>query len=215
MRTYLPLTLVLLLSACGAFAFDRAAPPSLFATQPSQPWATDPAAFLSSKGDKQWIIGRSDRPCLSSAEATQLACRDAARQIATMLHPLSNVPMPSANDQITSLIRAELARGQWVTERSVTRTPKPYGEIWSAMLLVDASPSTLRAIDAWFSHLQEEHRRTFVQRVTATVGLFVSILLVYAAVNTLTKGFFRGPLRAITAMSLLAAIAGFAAMASV
>jgi hypothetical protein len=168
-------------------------------------WAQEPAEFLSEAREKQWVIGRSTTPCLSSGEATQQACRDGARQVAMLLYPVTH---SGERQWASEQLYAELTRGEMVRDRSVTRVVKPYGELWSAMILVDASPGRLRAIAAEHVRAQEMRQRTSARQWMAFAGLFASILAIYAVLNALTKGYFRGRLRAITVVSLAALACG-------
>ena len=89
-----------------------------------------------------------------------------------------------------------------VVERAATRTHRPYGDIWSAAVLIDTSPNRIRPIardyDAW------RHSRAETARSTgfSLVGLSLAILAIYTVMNVLTKGYFRGRLRASAALAL-------------
>jgi hypothetical protein len=198
MRNCLALAFILMLLVGSAFGNEA---PARFDKQ----WAADPSEFLSSAGDRQWVIGRSTTPSLSGAEATQRACRDAARQMASLIYPVSR---GGEREWASEQLYADLTRGDMVRDRSVTRIQKPYGELWSAMVLVDASPARMRAVAAGYGQLHDARRRTTARQWMSFAGLFASILVVYAVLNALTKGYFRGRLRAMAVLSLIGLTCG-------
>jgi hypothetical protein len=76
------------------------------------------------------------------------------------------------------------------------------------MILVDASPGRLHAIATQHAMAQDARQHSVARRWMAFAGLFASILVLYAVLNALTKGYFRGRLRAITFVSLVALACG-------
>ena len=188
------------------------APSAPGATKPDRSWVTDSAAFLNRTDARHvWIVGKSVGPCVSATEATAQACRDAAREILPRLDSMwitrRNLSVQE-REIIRGRLEADLILGRLVTDRSVSRVQKPYGELWSAAVLVDASPNQLGPLASQYEAALRDRRVSFAQRVAASIGIFAVILGLYWLVNGVTKGYFRGRLRwGAAATLLLAALA--------
>ncbi len=156
------------------------------------PWVDDPEMFLNNAGARRWVIGRSTAVCLTEIEAIDSACRDAAVQMAATAGALAG-----------STLFTELRRGRFVTDRSLIRVRKPYADIWTGAVLVDASPANMRAIATEHAEARRYQQRVLKGRALSILGVCAMILLVYAGANAMTKGYFRGPLRAVAVMALM------------
>jgi hypothetical protein len=168
----------------------------------TQQWVTDLPAFLRDNGGREWIVGRSQTPAVSEQEAFDQARGNAASQLRKLLR--STLTPSLYKSESDTWIRDRVARdlGSLVVERAAAKTRRPYGDIWSAAILIDASPTRLfpiaRDYDAW------RHTRAAATRSTgfSLVGLSLAILAIYAVVNALTKGYFRCRLRACAGLAL-------------
>jgi hypothetical protein len=169
----------------------------------TKPWVDDFPAFANSTGGKRWIVGRSTPACLSEDEAFQAASRDARIQLLARVRP--QLPNPYNADSEAWLARRldrDLAAGRLITDRFVSRIRRPYGELWTEAILVDASGDRFAGLARDYSTWLRTRGDTRRGAVASVVGLSLAILLVYAAVNAITKGYFRGRLRAGAAVSL-------------
>lgn len=158
-------------------------------------WSEDPAVFLSSTGGRSCTIGRSRGPCLSAGEAEAQAIDDAARQLG---EATADVRAPT-DAALGDRVRAMLVAGGFVRDRSLTVTHRPYGDIWSGMVLVDVPPARVAAERARWA--DEAHRARLHRMKQASMSAGV-ILLAYAAANAMTKGYFRGRLRVLAVLAL-------------
>ena len=168
------------------------------ATAPAKLWATDLPAFLNERPG-EWVVGHSLDPALSAAEAESFARADAAGPVFQKLcHRLPQSSWPMLLQQIQDT----LSTANWVVDRQVEAQDRPYGTIWRASVLVDASPQRLeRLLGEVERDLRRQRDRLAVAVASAVVaGVFVFIF--YFALNWLTRGFFRGRLMTASAMIL-------------
>jgi hypothetical protein len=177
----------------------------------TKPWVEDFAGFASSTSGKRWIVGRSTSPCLSENEAFEAASRDACAQLSARVRPRLTSPNDFQSDAwLQRRLAQELAAGHIIADRSVARVRRPYGELWSEAILVDASNDRLSGLAREHADWLSVRRHTRRSAVASIVGLSLAILLIYAALNAVTSGYFRGRLRAgaalMLAMCLLAVI---------
>jgi hypothetical protein len=199
-------TLLWTLMLVGLAGAARAAEP---ATCPSceveKTWLTDFPTFANANATRQWIVGRTTTVCLNEGEAMERARHNTRQLLVDFLRPQLSAPGrfgPDDEAWLKQRLTRELATGRLVKDRWVSHVKRPYGEVWSAALLVDASSDRLATIarehDIW-----RLNRDTTVRRTGASiVGLSVVILLVYAVLNVLTKGYFRGRLRAMAGFAM-------------
>jgi hypothetical protein len=158
---------------------------STSATRAATAWADDPAAYLSSPAGRHATIGRSHGPCLSAAEAQAQAIEDAARQLVDARFGRSRV---MHRDALVQSMRSTLSDGRYVSSRAVKSIHKPYGELWSAAVLIDAPPTAVsQEMARWANERDVERRR----RVGGTVGIMLIVGLAYLVVNAVTRGYFR------------------------
>jgi len=178
------------------------------ASPATKPWLDDPAAYFSAHADRQWVIGHSSVACLSAAEALDSACRDGARQLALLREGKAHAAPHATRspDRLTARMLAELNAGRLIRDRYFARVKKPYGEIWTAAVLVDASDDALRRIAADDAAAERARGIAGVCRAGMLAGLCTAILLAYAGLNAVTRGYFRGRLRIGAALCMLGII---------
>ena len=181
------------LAACGtALAAESDA---------SKLWASDLPAFLNDRPGN-WIVARSEKPALSAQEAESLARRDAAHAIAPLLRAQTTGPIDETR------IEAALQRDHWIADRLIEKSARPYGTIWSAAILVDASPAK---IDSLVHQLEAQARRQHARQVAGAFAIMIITALVgsvYCLTNWLTRGFFRGRLAIVSFLIIASATAG-------
>jgi hypothetical protein len=176
------------------------------ATAPSdKPWVANPSGFIADRdGDRS--IGHSLKPCLSADEALQSARADA---IAGMAHVLREKLSRYHTDSgwVASRIGADIDAGELQLDSFTEKFERPYGTIWTASVLLDASAEKLDPIIArYVGQLRAE--RAHVQRVRfGAVVAVATAWLLYVVLNAITKGYFTARLRfgalAITALAII------------
>jgi hypothetical protein len=193
-------TLIFLCSVASEAAIATTSP------WPDKLWATDLPTFLNDRpGD--WIVGHSTDPALSAAEAESFACRDAATPLFDKLR--SRLPRQSGS-LLLKRIEATLASGDWVVDRQILAEERPYGTIWSAAVLIDASQQRR---DRLVREVERETRQQRERAVAGTAGASVIAAVVgsvYLFLNWLTRGFFRGRLLTVSALLITTGIFGIA-----
>lgn len=193
----------------GFLALLMAATTSMAQDASGKPWVDDFARFANSTRDKTWIVGHSTTPCLSESEAFDAARRDGATQLLSRLRPRLARPYGGESEAwLMQRLSQEIAGGSLVADRFVSRVHRPYGDIWSEAILVDASSARL-------SHIAGEHAAWLNSRhharrsaVASVFGMSLAILLIYAVMNAVTKGYFRGYLRTGAALGMALGVIG-------
>jgi hypothetical protein len=155
-------------------------------------WTTDLPAFLNENPGKHWIVGHSTQPALSAAEAETLARRDAAEALAPQLATLIHDHIPA--DFLRRRLESSLATDDWIVDRQVQSTERPYGTIWSGAVLVDASSARMQKIAHEFDVASKFHRARNAIAVAGVSALLVITAIFYTIANWLTRGYFRGRL---------------------
>ena len=175
-------------------------------TSPAKMWATDLPAFMNERPD-EWIVGNSVDPALSAAEAESFARRDAAGPLFDKLK--SRLPRSSWST-LLKRVEATMAAGDWVADRQIVSDERPYGTIWRAAVLVDASPQRQERL---VREVERESRKRHERAAAGTAGATVLVVVVaafYLGLNWLTRGFFRGRLMMISALVITTGICGIA-----
>ena len=171
-----------------------------------KPWAADWSGYVNRQRG-QVLIGRSPKPCTSEAEA-----QSAARQaVVNALLPQVRESLQReyagrkivSDKALSAAIASALQSRQLIRDRFVQRFSRPYGDVWSAAVLVDASPAGIRAITRDAMHLAERRIERGVGIVLAMVLLLTVLAVLYALLNWLTKGYFAWRLRFAAAATLL------------
>jgi hypothetical protein len=198
--------IVLSLISLASPAGPTTAPGLTAPTASPQSWADDFPAFTTAHGDHHWIVGRSAKPCLSEAEALDQARQAAASQLRKLLRstlPIAGPLRGESETWIRTRVDRELSFNNWIVDRSVSKTHRPYADIWSAAVLVDASPDRLSPVRRDYSDWRQARSATVRHTAGSLVGLCLAILAIYFVVNAATKGYFRTRLRCAAALTLI------------
>jgi hypothetical protein len=97
-----------------------------------------------------------------------------------------------------------------VVDRHVVSDARPYGTIWRAAVLVDASPQRTKRI---VREVERETRQQQQRAAAGTAGAAIILVVVasfYLGLNWLTRGFFRGRLLMASALIVTTGICGIA-----
>ena len=178
-------------------------------TGPSKVWVTELPAFLNATPGN-WIVGRSTAVALSAAEAESRACQDAAAALVEKLRP--QLSRPSDAPGLARQVQAALARGDLIVDRQVVSHDRPYGTIWSAAVLIDASA---RKLDPLLQQLERSARHDRIRTFAAVTGAAVlagGVGIAYLLLNALTRGFLRFRLALASVLIIAVGIVGIAGL---
>jgi hypothetical protein len=162
-------------------------------------WMTDFPAFVNDHPSGHWIVGQSTEPALSAEEAESTAEADAAGKIADILN---------CDSESQAMIVASLARRDWIVDRQIDSTQHPYGTIWHAAILIDATGGKLDDLSKQIQFAQRrQHLHTaFLAAVSA--AWLTAVGLCYLLINWITRGYFRGRLVMASLILILVGIFG-------
>jgi hypothetical protein len=180
-----------------------------------KPWADDWTLFKNANSSKRYLIASSPEPCASEQEAIDSA-RD---QAVELLFPIVNATMSANAAQSSDVIRVSKA---WIRDRIkysvqsnaskvlvadqfVQRFERPYGDVWQASILLDASQPNIQLLNQSYNRTATVQYSNKAKTWSAMGGIAIVIGLLYAFINAVTRGYFMWRLRAF---AILAAIAG-------
>ena len=163
-----------------------------------KPWVGDDVAFRNAHADRQWIVGRSDRPATSESDAMGSARADAARQLAAIVR--SRVHGWIGDPRwLQARVEADVEGGRLDADTFVERFDRPYGTVYSGAVLLDASADRIEpVVRAARAELAARHRRAGMHAALAGT-LLIFTWIGYALLNSVTRGYLTTRLRAIAA----------------
>lgn len=166
-------------------------------------WAVRFAQFINDHPATQWVVGRSPKPCLSEAEASEAARMDAIERVyPTVVNRLN--PRRADAGWLHDMLTREVREGRLDADRFAESFDRPYGRVWTEAVLIDVSPARL---DPLVDHYRGELNMRHVQlrkHVAAAGIVTVLTALAYLLINSLTRGYFTLRLR-LAAMAIVAA----------
>jgi len=166
-------------------------------------WAVRFAQFINDHPGTQWVVGRSQKPCLSEAEASEAARREAVEKVyPTILNRLN--PRRADAGWVHDLLARDVREGRLDADRFAESFDRPYGRVWTESVLLDISPARLDPlVDRYRGELNMRHIQ--LRRHLAAAGVItVFTALAYLLINSLTRGYFTLRLR-VAAMVVIAA----------
>ena len=188
-------------------------------------WAADFKSFASQHPKGRFVLAESPKLASSEADALASAFQAAAKSVWEPLKDEMNDRNGNRRDKVTvtegfvrKQVESMLRQGKCVEDTFVQRLEGPSGEVWRASVLVNLSPASL---DQMVKHVGQAARATVAaqqaRRVEqaqgwGSVAAFLAVIvLLYALVNSLTKGYFVWRLRAaallLTIVGILVALA--------
>jgi hypothetical protein len=172
-----------------------------------KPWIERPPA---SAGRGPYIVVSSGALATSKEEAIQSLNRRTADAMAERVRATAAARpgvTPSAED-VARQVRAQYGMfpSNYV-DRAVVAVDRPYGRVWFASALVNASPDQLRRLADNARGLTADRRDSWAKMIVGSVGMILVLLVVYAALNAITRGYFRPHLRMIAVLVLAVAVA--------
>jgi len=181
-----------------------------------KPWADDWTLYRNANSAKRYVKADSVGPCASEQEAIASARKSAVEQLLPMVR--STMKANAAHSGGETIIVTE----QWIRDRLkysvdsnaskvlvadtfVQRFQRPYGDVWQASILLDASQANIQKLNESYNRTATAQLGRRAGALGAVAGLAVVIGLLYAFINAVTKGYFMWRLRAV---AILVAIAG-------
>jgi hypothetical protein len=156
-------------------------------------WMTDFPAYVNQHPAGHWIVGQTTEAALSAEEAESMAETDAAEKIAGVLN---------CSGESKGMITASLARGDWIVDRQIDSTQRPYATIWRAAILINATPGKMDDLSQQIqSASRRGHLHLALQAAVSTAWL-TAVGICYLLINWMTRGYFRFRL-AVTSLALI------------
>jgi hypothetical protein len=169
-------------------------------------WADDFAKFVNENPECHWLLAQSPEPCVSAEEAMQSALNQAAAQLAAQFPsgatpvwrfwPASRISMPGEEPLATKIL-PHLESSGVIRDRFVQKFGRPYGDVWRASLLIDASPKKILDLDHAINAVFSNEMRSWSAMIFSTLGLLAAIIGVYYLMDAITKGYFKTRLRIV------------------
>jgi hypothetical protein len=177
-----------------------------------KPWANDFDRFVAGApaNRQHFLVARTERPCATRAEAEAQAIATAASELESRFRrDLHTTGISGPVTGVHGRAVDALTSGRYIKDRQVRRFTRPYGEVWDAAILVDASDETLRGLarDAQVHRQVRRAERVGVAFAAASAAVMIGVIgLLYAVVNAFTRGYFAGRLRVLAAVTALGGV---------
>lgn len=152
-------------------------------------WVTRFAAFVNAHAGRQWVVGRSQAPCLSEAEAAQQARINAAAKVFAIVAERLNARRFDA-EWLRDQVAHDIRDGRLDADRCAEQFARPYGQVWTESVLLDVSSDRLDPlVRRYTAELQSRHNR-HVGRTFAAIAIAGVLWTASLLINTLTRGYF-------------------------
>lgn len=155
-----------------------------------KPWLNDLEPEL---GGRLVVVANKD-PATSESEAVAAAQAAAVERLALIV--LDRAGEGASDAKVRAQVASAVASGQLTLDRYIVPIERPYGTLWVAALLLDGGPEATAALAANARAADQSQRQTWARQLLSLGGMVGVLALVYAALNGLTRGYFRGTLRA-------------------
>jgi hypothetical protein len=156
----------------------------------------------------EYAVVVSEQPEASAAQALQ----SVRRQATLTLYPRVQAELMAMTEggrvsdaTLKQHVRAAAQSNRGVVDECVVRVDRPYGPVWYAAQLRELAPHVLQPVAAGAVGATQEHRQTFAGMIAGLGGMVLVLGVLYLALNALTRGYFRGRLRAATVVVALVA----------
>lgn len=181
-----------------------------------KPWADDWTLFRNTNPKKRFLLAESSNLETSESAALDSARRAAVEQLVPLVRETMSARAARSRGRtfkldeawIRNRVRSTLERNVnnvVIPDTFVQKLQRPYGDVWAASLLIDASQKNLESLADGYNDYARAQLITEATSWAAVGGIIVVIVLLYLFLNTVTKGYFLWRLRAL---GILAAIAG-------
>jgi hypothetical protein len=188
-------------------------------TQPAQPsgkaWVDDWGAYINSRNRSQSQMRAGTTSPWGSEEDAR---REARRQASVILLPRVSSQVRTTGRMVIGRhvvttqqwlqqqIEQSLAQGQFVVDEYVKVTDHPYGQTWTCQVLLDDSQATISRVASQYNQMARQQMESTAITWGGIAALSLVTLLLYAFLNSVTKGYFMWRLRAAAAMIVLIAV---------
>lgn len=179
-------------------------------TQISQLWVDDWQAYLNSTNFRGFRAESSD-VSVTELESRGQAIHHASEVLMQSLAGDSRIRQlmrnTSANrEMIRQQIEFAIQSGSVIVSQCVRTTEKSYGTLWKTYLLIDTSPAKLDPLVRQLTQQLAVHRKEKLTAAASIGATMLVVLLLYAFLNTVTKGYFIWRLRAGVILVLIAGV---------
>lgn len=196
---------------------SRSTPTPVFTSQgvaasmPSRLWMEDPFSFANEHPNNRYLLRvDSDEFCASVREAQQQVLAAATEVLAERVREQLRGTQwwgGISEDQLRRHIHTALEhRDGLIRDHHLTRTERPYGELFRCSILLDASPMQVAALADRYKADAGSQLRGFIARWGGFTALVLVIVLLYVFLNAATKGYFVWRLRAAAAMAVIVSL---------
>jgi hypothetical protein len=181
-----------------------------------KPWADDWTLFCNANSTKRYVMASSSQPGSSEREALDSARKQAVELLLPTVRSTMNANSAKlrgekiivTDDWIRDRLKYSIdsnASKLLIADTFVQKFERPYGDVWQASILIDASQPNIQLLDESYSRTARAQFHTRASAWTAMGGVAIVIGLLYMFANAVTRGYFMWRLRAV---AILAAIAG-------
>jgi hypothetical protein len=163
-------------------------------------WMTGLPTFINQHPGEHWIVGQTTEPALSAEEAESMAQTDAAGKIADILN--------CGDSESRTLIVTSLLRSDWIVDRQIDSTQHPYGTIWHAAILIDATPGKLDDLSKQIQFAQRHQHLHTAFLAAVSIAWLTAVGAFYLLINWMTRGYFRARLVMASLLLIVVGILG-------
>jgi hypothetical protein len=171
-----------------------------------KPWVEDWSGFIAnSQPGQNWLRAESRSPATSPQEAQQQAINEAVEMLLPLAQTSLYGPTPLRQDLVGQL-RGQLSQGQLIVDRFVQRVDRPYGQLYTATLLIDGSPAAVEGLTANLTQVRTKQRKAVLSTAGSLAALMGVIALLYLFLTAVTKGYYRPQLVAFVVAAAAAVV---------
>ena len=187
-----------------------------------KPWADDWAAFKNANPKVRHLLAESRQLYPSEAEALASARADAVEQLVPIIKQAMNASAARSSGEkiivtdewVRERVKSSIERNTYsllIPDQFIQRYSRPYGDVWRVQLLVDASTKNVGDLVKAYNVVANAQFGTKARGFGALGGTILILVLVYAFVNSFTRGYFVWRLRAVALLlAIVAALVVFA-----
>jgi hypothetical protein len=177
-------------------------------------WAEDFNKWVKQSPGHQWILSTSEQLCVSEAEAEKQALEAAVSELQRRLDEFVSDPQRGYAEfrgrRDPAWVRQQLAialRDGGFTHKTFSqRFQRPYGDVYRAAVLVDASPARLEGVASKYWQHAKVVRQRDLGIVASSLGLILVICVVYLFLNAATRGYYVWSMRAAAVVLVFAGL---------
>ncbi len=154
-------------------------------------WLFEPDKFRAAVGFGRWAVIASNQTALTRQEALQQAMQTAQNYLAEQL-----------GSSASTFAGFSLQDGGFIVDEYTQRLQGLSGPIWRAAILLDVRPERMQFLRRSVILVQQHRKHTWLNLAASLVGMMALVSLLYACINTLTKGYYAFPLAMISIVAI-------------